>query len=567
MRHKNRTDNEKPERFFIRPELILDIAMEQSDPSHISPSHALDRSGKRPAFEIRQQSPDTIDKRTGSKYLIVIGSEETLPTIQDLRHIATRSGLNICVIASWDRWRISLYPHRFDFDLHHVDSSIILHRNDVHSAWFFGDPAGLRDVGFYQQYASLERSALLMAMMAMCGSDAFERLEAIYSGWSDEPVREQDLLRHLGLSRWPRRWEELFLWEHGVECLDNARSATSLNVKVPQAAGQLWIVRGTNNTVLPRKGILPAWILQSPKWTSCLGAKCNAAPSLISIFPNGIQQSYAPSRDMLVLAHKSDSVAEAVCRTLETLHCKSTLLDISSIDRRTLPAVLRRIHLSGSVFVRALQPSSDLCARRTYFDLLRRLEEVDVDVLNRPSSGASNYSKVLHLLQLQTLGWSIPATIATNDEKAAREFVHTFRKVVYKSCSAIRSIPQLFRVRDHARLLNLRYCPVLFQQRVPGTDCRAHVVHQRVVCAFVRGSAVDDRGGSRRVQECQIARDITERCIVTRSRLKLGLGGIDLKIGTLKNRAVALECNCMPAFTHFGDRITAAVTRAMMGLD
>ena len=103
-----------------------------------------------------------------------------------------------------------------------------------------------------------------------------------------------------------------------------------------------------------------------------------------------------------------------------------------------------------------------------------------VAVVNRPSAMASNDSKPAQGHSVRAHAFATPETIVTNDALALEAFVATHGQVIYKSTSGIRSIASELTDEHRRRSDHLATCPTQFQQLVPGTDYRVHVIGERV---------------------------------------------------------------------------------------
>jgi hypothetical protein len=189
-------------------------------------------------------------------------------------------------------------------------------------------------------------------------------------------------------------------------------------------------------------------------------------------------------------------------------------------------------------------------------------------VVNRPSAGASNASKPRQLHAIAAAGFTVPATLVTSDPGAARAFLAAHGEVVYKSVSAVRSIVGRLTAADAARLDDVARCPTQFQERVPGTDVRVHVVGEATFAAEIASTAVDYRYGegedAATLRGCMLPADVAQRCVSLAAALQLPVAGIDLRRRP-DGRFVCFEVNPSPAFSyyehHTGLPIAAAVAR------
>jgi hypothetical protein len=223
-------------------------------------------------------------------------------------------------------------------------------------------------------------------------------------------------------------------------------------------------------------------------------------------------------------------------------------------------------------------PAADplLAHARTVYQALTGFTEVATcRVANRLSAMASNMSKPLQAQTIARCGFSIPQTLVTDSPARLRRFAGGHREVIYKSTSGIRSIVStLDPGTDPARLDRLRWCPVQFQERVPGIDVRVHVVGDRVYAAAVDSAAVDYRYSRR-----QVGRDAAltahtladpwpDRCLALSRALDLPLAGIDLKLCP-DGRVVCFEVNPSPGFSWYeleaGLPISAAIADYLAG--
>lgn len=210
--------------------------------------------------------------------------------------------------------------------------------------------------------------------------------------------------------------------------------------------------------------------------------------------------------------------------------------------------------------------------RRFHTTLCEWVETSPGTVLNRARAQMSNGSKPYQAQLIRDHGFSVPATLVTNDPTAARRFRDLHRRVVYKSISGVRSIVRELAAGDDQRLDLIRWCPVQFQEYVPGTDVRVHVVGRETFATRIVSDRVDYRysgqdGGSTHLEEHRLSDDVAERCADLAADLDLPLAGIDLRI-TDEGRVVCFEVNPSPAFSyyesHTGQPIAAAVARLLL---
>jgi glutathione synthase/RimK-type ligase-like ATP-grasp enzyme len=157
---------------------------------------------------------------------------------------------------------------------------------------------------------------------------------------------------------------------------------------------------------------------------------------------------------------------------------------------------------------------------------------------------------------IRACGFSVPATLITNDPSAALAFAAAHHDdVIYKSVSGIRSIVRRFDARQAERLPLLRHGPAQFQQRIKGNDIRVHVVADRIFATRIETPSIDYRyaasdGQSIIMRPTELPAEIAQRCIELTRQLGLLLAGIDLK-ETADGEYFCFEANPSPGFLFF----------------
>jgi len=193
-------------------------------------------------------------------------------------------------------------------------------------------------------------------------------------------------------------------------------------------------------------------------------------------------------------------------------------------------------------------------------------------VINRTAAMATNASKPFQAQLITTHGFETPETVITNDPDVAREFCATHPRVVFKSISGVRSIVREITAADIARLDQIRFCPVQFQEHVDGVDVRVHVVGAEVFASEIASQAVDYRyavsqtDSPATMQPIELPPDLADRCVTLTAALGLEFSGIDLSL-TQDGRTVCFEVNPSPGYTYFEAHtrqpIAAAVARLL----
>lgn len=176
-------------------------------------------------------------------------------------------------------------------------------------------------------------------------------------------------------------------------------------------------------------------------------------------------------------------------------------------------------------------------------------------VVNRPAAMATNSAKTYQALFIQAVGFDVPATLVTTDPDAVREFWAEHASVIYKSLSGVRSIVSRLEARHEARLERVRWCPTQFQQYIPGTDYRVHVVGDDVFACEICSAADDYRYAARqgldvKISPYQLPQDVADRCRALTTSLGLCVTGIDFRRDP-EGRWYCFEVNPSPAFTYY----------------
>jgi len=208
------------------------------------------------------------------------------------------------------------------------------------------------------------------------------------------------------------------------------------------------------------------------------------------------------------------------------------------------------------------------------YPLLRSfLDVVPVPVCNRPRFACANGSKTYQQQLIRESGFAVPRTLVTNLPGDAAAFFDACRgRVIYKSLSARRSVVTRMTQADLGRLQLLLNGPVQFQEWLPGTDVRVHVMGGRAHATEISAQVTDYRFGSREgkppaMRGIVLDDELTERCLRLTASLGLIAAGVDLRHG-LDGRWYCLEVNPTPAFAYYeqftGQRIADALIDALL---
>jgi hypothetical protein len=226
-------------------------------------------------------------------------------------------------------------------------------------------------------------------------------------------------------------------------------------------------------------------------------------------------------------------------------------------DARELPAVVRAGEESP-LWRRAVEFQGIL---QSWIELTAAL------VLNRSSAMSSNCSKPYQCSVIAEFGFLIPETLLTTDPAAVLELRARHPEIIYKSISSVRSIVSRFTDAHLARLELISSCPTQFQQYIPGTDYRVHVVGDRLFACTITTDAVDYRysHGPVTMQSCDLPPEIALRCLRLAEALQLPLAGIDLRL-TPSGAWYCHEVNPAPAFPFFASRAHQPIAESIAGL-
>jgi glutathione synthase/RimK-type ligase-like ATP-grasp enzyme len=196
-------------------------------------------------------------------------------------------------------------------------------------------------------------------------------------------------------------------------------------------------------------------------------------------------------------------------------------------------------------------------------------------VANRPAAMAANNSKPYQLALIAACGFNVPDTLVTTDAAAVRRFHRRHDNIIYKSTSGVRSIVSRLETTRSDALEDVANCPTQFQEYVPGTDMRVHVVADAVLATEIRSAADDYRYASRSGADVAMAPavlpgNVAAACRAMVHGMGLSVAGIDLRY-TPDGKWYCFEVNPSPGFTFFeaatGQPIAATVADLLLRHD
>ena len=191
-------------------------------------------------------------------------------------------------------------------------------------------------------------------------------------------------------------------------------------------------------------------------------------------------------------------------------------------------------------------------------------------VINRASAMSSNNSKPYQASIIRQHGFKTPATLITTDPDAVKDFWERHGSIIYKSVSSIRSIVSRLTPDHLARLGQVSWCPTQFQQHVPGTDYRVHVVGEQVFASRIISDADDYRyagrnGSNPEIAASELPDDVRERARALAWALELPVAGVDLRLAE-DGDWYCFEVNPSPGFSYYESETGQPIANAIADL-
>ena len=198
--------------------------------------------------------------------------------------------------------------------------------------------------------------------------------------------------------------------------------------------------------------------------------------------------------------------------------------------------------------------------------------------VNDPDAALRADDKMLQLAAARRAGFLVPDTLYTNDPGAVRAFARRHAKLVAKSHSGSRGLPDDKRILtnvlgpdDLARLDDVRPAPVCFQAYVSkASELRVTVIGPRVHAVRIHSQAkartkIDWRryGPGLDYSKAALPRAVRDRCLKVARALGLDYGGIDL-VERPDGELVFLEINTLPAWLWLEDATGEPITASLV---
>ncbi len=216
-------------------------------------------------------------------------------------------------------------------------------------------------------------------------------------------------------------------------------------------------------------------------------------------------------------------------------------------------------------FRREAQQRNEASAR--IMGLTEVLRTVRCKVVNRPGSDDGNASKLLHLEVLRQCGFEGPDSLCTNVPEAAENWSARFdsQSVLFKGASSAKTFAELINPETNERLMFLRRCPALFQERVGDFDVRTHMIGEECFSERIVSDAVDYRLSSQELtyDSLSLPARICESCQKYRELSGLDFIGFDFRVSRDASRWHVLEANPMPGYDAYDRRSGFEISRSL----
>lgn len=193
--------------------------------------------------------------------------------------------------------------------------------------------------------------------------------------------------------------------------------------------------------------------------------------------------------------------------------------------------------------------------------------------MNPPAGDEAGQRKIRQLQVARAVGLSVPETLITNDPAAALEFIAAREEggVIRKAFRNIAEAPRstaIVTADDRARLDDVRYAPVTFQEFVPADlDLRVIVVEREIFAAAIRSEPeyrTDYRPGigSAKFSAYELPDEVAAALLALHDRLGLAYGASDFRV-TPDGEHVFLEVNPGGEYLFASDRTGQPVPQAI----
>lgn len=185
-------------------------------------------------------------------------------------------------------------------------------------------------------------------------------------------------------------------------------------------------------------------------------------------------------------------------------------------------------------------------------------------VVNRPHSPEINGSKFAHLKVLRGCGFAVPKSFVLSDAETARKLLRPDHQWISKGCSGQRTEVAMVDVHSYMRLDALSQAPVLFQERIRGSNIRTHRVGDRSVSLRIESDGIDYRYAETTDFELVDTPGPIEVAI-SQYQKQTGLAfiGFDFRIDEHTGQWICLEANPMPGYDFYDRQCEGAVSKLL----
>jgi glutathione synthase/RimK-type ligase-like ATP-grasp enzyme len=205
--------------------------------------------------------------------------------------------------------------------------------------------------------------------------------------------------------------------------------------------------------------------------------------------------------------------------------------------------------------------------------VLGMLESLPATWVNPQRNDQAAHHKPYQWAIAREVGLTVPRTLVTNQPGPARDFIRHVGvgKVVYKAFLAIAEAwreTRIVREEDLARLDDVRYAPVIFQEYIHGVDVRVTVVGEHVLAAEIDATSTSYPAdmrmvvGDAPVRPVDLPVGLADALRALVGRLGLVYGAIDLR-RTPEGDHYFFEINPAGLWRFIEDRIDLPISDAV----
>lgn len=207
----------------------------------------------------------------------------------------------------------------------------------------------------------------------------------------------------------------------------------------------------------------------------------------------------------------------------------------------------------------------------TLLGLLLHLEQHGVRMLNAPSKSLISRRKAFQIQAMRRAGCTLPATLITNDAKAARAFIKSHHECIAKPAAGGSLTVSANQLLEQGILERLHAAPAIFQERIIGKDVRVTIVNDEIVSSVIINvpeglldfrNAPGYQEGLTQYIEQPLPDEVAEQCRNAVKALGLTFSGIDLRL-TSEGKYVMLECNSSPIYLDVEYKTKHPITEKM----